>query len=181
MSPERDRSAERRDRPMDSEHDQMAERGDRPRELARGQKADTQGASSGGEDARRRLAQAQTRVLAALVGGAEPPEGFDPERIRVQAASLDAKRRSVVARLRSDAARAAGPHLVREFAAYAASRTTPPPGYRADADDFAAWLQAKGVMDTADSGGTRDAGNARGAVVQPSWWRRLLGLGRSEG
>ncbi|MBN6547369.1 endonuclease, partial [Streptomyces bryophytorum] len=34
------------------------------------------------------LGAAQERLLAALVGGAEPPPGFDPERIRIQAQAL---------------------------------------------------------------------------------------------
>jgi hypothetical protein len=107
-----------------------------------------------------RLAEAQGRVVAALVAGAEPPEGFDGERLRLQAASLIAKRRAVVARLRPDAAEAAGADLAREFAAYARSRTTPPPGYRADADDFAAWLRAQGRMPGQDP--------------RPRWWSRFL-------
>lgn len=37
------------------------------------------------------LGAAQERLLAALVGGADPPPGFDPERIRVQARALRAK------------------------------------------------------------------------------------------
>ncbi|MEO3888060.1 hypothetical protein [Nonomuraea sp. B5E05] len=124
---------------------------------------DTQGPGGGAaatDEARRRLAQAQGRVVAALVTGAEPPEGFDPERMRVQAASLLAKRRGIVARLRPDAAAAAGPDLATEYAAYARSRSTPPPGYRADADDFAAWLRARGRMPT-------PPGKVR-------WWSRLL-------
>ncbi|QFY12764.1 hypothetical protein GBF35_44860 [Nonomuraea phyllanthi] len=113
-------------------------------------------------EARRRLAEAQGRVVAALVAGAAVPEGFDPERMRVQAASLVAKRRSVVARLRPDAAAAAGPDLAAEFAAYARSREEPPPGYRADADDFAAWL--------------RERGRLRDPAPEPRrrWWSRFL-------
>jgi hypothetical protein len=42
-------------------------------------------------DARAALAAAQERLLAALVGDAEPPPGFDPERIRIQADALRAK------------------------------------------------------------------------------------------
>ncbi|MFI6325338.1 hypothetical protein ACIBG8_48020 [Nonomuraea sp. NPDC050556] len=98
------------------------------------------------EESRKELAEAQERLVAALVAGAESPPGFSPERIRVQAASLVAKRRGIVARLRPDAALAAGADLATEFALYAAARTAPPTGYRADADDFAAWLQAKGRM-----------------------------------
>ncbi|WP_201761682.1 MULTISPECIES: hypothetical protein [unclassified Nonomuraea] len=111
-------------------------------------------------EVRRRLAEAQGRVVAALVMGAEPPEGFDPERMRVQAVSLLVKRRGIVARLRPDAAAAAGPDLASEYAAYARSRTTPPPGSRADADDFADWLRARGRMPA-----------PRGKV---RWWSRLL-------
>ena len=37
------------------------------------------------------LQAAQEQLLAALVGGAEPPPGFDPERIRVQSRALHAK------------------------------------------------------------------------------------------
>lgn len=96
--------------------------------------------------ARRELAAAQERLVAALVAGGEHPPGFSADRLRVQAASLVAKRRSIVARLRPDAALAVGDDLAAEFAAYSAARTSPPPGYRADADDFAAWLQAKGLM-----------------------------------
>ncbi|MER7502015.1 hypothetical protein AB0L05_02065 [Nonomuraea pusilla] len=114
-----------------------------------------------GDTARERLARAQARVVAALVAGAAPPEGFDGERLRVQAASLLAKRRSVVARLRPDAAAAAGPRLAEEFAAYAGAREAPPPGYRADADDFAAWLRARGLMPSEPPG-------------RRGWWRRLL-------
>ncbi|MFG1703900.1 hypothetical protein ACFLIM_11975 [Nonomuraea sp. M3C6] len=110
--------------------------------------------------AQRRLAEAQGRLVAALVAGAEPPEGFDPERIRAQASSLVAKRRSVVARLRPDAAAAAGRDLAAEFAAYARSRSAPPPGYRTDADDFAAWLRERGRMPDPPR--------------KPRWWSRLL-------
>ncbi|MFI7618080.1 hypothetical protein ACIBP6_43355 [Nonomuraea terrae] len=115
-------------------------------------------------EARRRLAEAQGRVVAALVAGGEVPEGFDPERMRVQSASLVAKRRDIVARIRPDAAAAAGPDLVAEFAAYAGARATPPPGYRADAEDFAAWLRERGRMPDEEPGKRRR-------------WSRLLSSG----
>ncbi|MFI6391289.1 hypothetical protein ACIBHY_21415 [Nonomuraea sp. NPDC050547] len=95
---------------------------------------------------RRRLEEAQERVVAALVTGAPAPEGFDADRLRAQAASLVSKRRGVVARLRPDAALAAGADLGAEFAAYAAARTAPPKGYREDADAFAAWLEERGRL-----------------------------------
>jgi hypothetical protein len=96
--------------------------------------------------AQARLAEAQARVVAALVAGGELPEGFDPERMRVQAAGLIAKRRGIVARIRPDVADAAGPDLAAEFTAYARARAAPPPDYRTDADDFAAWLRERGRM-----------------------------------
>jgi hypothetical protein len=110
---------------------------------------------------RERLGFAQGRVVAALVAGGEVPEGFDAGRLAVQARSLIAKRRGVVARLRPDAARAAGDDLVAEFAAYAAARMTPPPGYRADADDFAAWLHGRGLLPGSEP--ARETGRSR-------WW-----------
>lgn len=113
---------------------------------------------------RARLARAQGRVVASLVAGAQAPEGFDEERLRAQAAGLVAKRRAVVARLRPDAAEAAGPRLVEEFAAYARARATPPPGYRADADDFAAWIRGRGRL-------------PERAGVLSRWWAALRRLG----
>ncbi|MET9336819.1 hypothetical protein [Nonomuraea sp. NPDC003804] len=98
------------------------------------------------EDVRARLGEAQASVVAALVAGGAPPAGFDQVRLAVQARSLLAKRRGIVARLRPDAAAAAGAALVAEFAAYAAARTEPPARYRADADDFADWLRARGIL-----------------------------------
>lgn len=40
------------------------------------------------------LAEAQRRLLAALLSDAEAPPGFDPARLRVQALALEAKRTS---------------------------------------------------------------------------------------
>ncbi|MGN9840778.1 hypothetical protein ACTMTI_21915 [Nonomuraea sp. H19] len=111
--------------------------------------------------AQRRLAEAQGRLVAALVAGADLPEGFDRERMRAQAASLIAKRRGIVARIRPDAAIAAGADLAAEFAAYARSRSAPPPDYRTDADDFAAWLRERGRM-------------PQNPPPKPRWWSRLV-------
>ncbi|MGI5286891.1 hypothetical protein ACQEVF_26635 [Nonomuraea polychroma] len=112
-------------------------------------------------DAQARLAEAQARVVAALIAGGDVPDGFDRERMRAQAASLIAKRRGIVARIRPDAAIAAGLDLASEFAAYARSRTAPPPNYRTDADDFAAWLRDRGRMPEPPG-------------RKPRWWSRLL-------
>ncbi|MEV5892693.1 hypothetical protein [Nonomuraea fuscirosea] len=148
------------------------------------------------EDEVARLAEAQARVVAALVAGAQVPEGFDPGRMRAQAASLIAKRRGIVARIRPDTAVAAGPDLAAEFAAYARARTAPPPGYRADADDFAAWLRDRGRMPpTEPPAGQRAEQPAGQRAEQPAgrraeqpgesraersawrrWWSRIPGL-----
>lgn len=143
------------------------------------------------EDEVARLAAAQARVVAALVAGAEVPEGFDPGRMRAQAASLIAKRRAIVVRIRPDTAVAAGPDLAAEFAAYARARAAPPPGYRADADDFAAWLRERGRMPpTEPSAGRRAKQPAGQGAEEPGesraersgrsawrrWWSRIPGL-----
>ncbi|QYC44987.1 hypothetical protein Nocox_37165 [Nonomuraea coxensis DSM 45129] len=120
-----------------------------PVQQAEGRAGSGENLAGPGEDlavARGRLAEAQGRVVRALVAGGEVPDGFDAARLRAQAASLVAKRRSIVARLRPDAAVAAGADLAAEFAAYARARGEPPPGYRADADGFAAWLRERGRL-----------------------------------
>ncbi|MEV4566948.1 hypothetical protein AB0K12_24545 [Nonomuraea sp. NPDC049419] len=112
------------------------------------------------EQERARLADMQARVVAALVAGGEVPGGFDEERMRVQAASLLAKRRAIVARIHPDVAAAAGQGLAAEFEAYARSRVTPPANYRTDAAGFAAWLRGRGLMEPEP-------------VPEKPWWRRL--------
>lgn len=119
------------------------------------------------EDEVARLAEAQARVVAALVAGAEVPDGFDPGRMRAQAASLIAKRRGIVARIRPDTAVAAGQDLAAEFAAYARARTAPPPDYRTDADDFAAWLRERGRMPPTQPAEPPE---------RRRWWSRIRGL-----
>ncbi|MEU4545336.1 hypothetical protein [Nonomuraea dietziae] len=148
----------------------MSSPGSQGRESQAGEDQAREGQAGGGHggdgQVRERLEQAQARVVAALVNGAEPPPGFDPVRLAAQARSLLAKRRAIVARLRPDAAAAAGKDLATEFAAYAAARSAPPPGYRADADDFAAWLRARGrLAEPSPQSSTEPSSRA---------WRRLL-------
>jgi hypothetical protein len=87
--------------------------------------------------ARRRLAHAQTQLLAALLGGAPPPAGFDLVRLRAQADALLAKRRDVVARLRPDLAEVLGADYRDRFDAYARANPRPAAGAGADAVAFA--------------------------------------------
>ncbi|WP_346115075.1 hypothetical protein, partial [Nonomuraea maheshkhaliensis] len=65
------------------------------------------------------------------------------------------------------AARAVDAHAVRPEQARA--RTAPPPDYRTDAADFAAWLRERGRM----------AGAEQPAAEPPAprrWWSRIRGL-----
>jgi hypothetical protein len=54
--------------------------------------------------ARERLAARQAALVRSLLAGAPPPPGFDPRRVRVEAAALLAKRRRVAEQLRPDLA-----------------------------------------------------------------------------
>jgi hypothetical protein len=92
--------------------------------------------------ARHQLADAQTQLLAALLGGAPPPAGFDPARLRVQADALLAKRRDLVARLRPDLAETLAADFRDRFDVYARAHPSPPAGARADAATFARTVQA---------------------------------------
>jgi hypothetical protein len=98
-------------------------------------------------EARERLARAQRELLAALVAGAAHPDGFDPDRLRAQAASLVAKRRDLVARAAPDLVARLGPRFGALFADYARGRPRPAGGSQADARAFALWLGLPGDQD----------------------------------
>ncbi|GII52971.1 hypothetical protein Pth03_13600 [Planotetraspora thailandica] len=108
----------------------------------------------GGEagQAREALRVAQGALLAALVAGGGVPEGFDAERVGIQARSLIAKRRGLVARLRPELVRGLGPGFAAAFADYATGRPRPPGGSRADARAFAEWLSSQGRYPSGDEG-----------------------------
>ena len=89
---------------------------------------------------RNRLARAQIELLAAVVADGPPPPGFDPDRLRIQAEALVAKRREVVARLRPDLVEAAGPDFRDRFDTYARGHPRPAGGARADVEAFARTL-----------------------------------------
>jgi hypothetical protein len=93
--------------------------------------------------ARRRLGLAQTQLLAALLGGAAPPAGFDPARLRVQADALLAKRRDLVAKLRPDLVETLAADFRDRFDAYARAHPRPAAGARADAAAFARTVPAQ--------------------------------------
>ncbi|GGZ23936.1 hypothetical protein GCM10010300_79330 [Streptomyces olivaceoviridis] len=101
---------------------------------------------AGAGAAREGLARRQAELLAALVGGGPAPEGFDPDRLRVQARALLDKRRRVVAAHLPDLAEALGEQMPRLFAGYAEGQPRPPGGPHADAAAFTAHLRARGLL-----------------------------------
>ncbi|WP_433270461.1 hypothetical protein ACQPZF_09840 [Actinosynnema sp. CS-041913] len=96
---------------------------------------------------RDRLAAAQAELLHALLGNGKPPEGFDPDRLRVEARALLNKRRGIVAMLRPDVADALGDRFRPLFADYARAHPRRA-GSRAreDAAAFAEWAVAQGEL-----------------------------------
>lgn len=99
------------------------------------------GAEAGGAGGRDELAARQRALVAALVAGAEAPDGVDRDRVRVQAAALLRKRGRGVAHAAPDLAAALAPSFGAVFEEYARGRTGPPPHRAADdAVEFARYL-----------------------------------------
>ncbi|MER5929480.1 DUF692 domain-containing protein [Streptomyces sp. NPDC002054] len=95
--------------------------------------------------ARGRVGVAQTALLSALVAGTPVPEGFDRQRVAVQARALVAKRADVVRRIAPELVGFLGPEAFRkEFFGYARHRPMTG-GYRRDALDFAEHLLVHGL------------------------------------
>lgn len=93
--------------------------------------------------ARERLAARQAELARSLLAGAPPPAGFDPERIRIEAAALHAKRRGVVEQLLAELVESLEGRFAELFDRWAADHPRRAgTGFRADADDFARWLAA---------------------------------------
>jgi cation transport regulator ChaB len=108
-------------------------------------------------DQRARLAQAQAELLAALLADGPTPAGFDEQRLRVEANSLLAKRRGIVAMLNPDVADELGERFRPLFTQYARAHPRRS-GSRAreDAADFVAWARARGAL----------------ATPKRRWWQR---------
>ncbi|MFD1546486.1 hypothetical protein [Nonomuraea guangzhouensis] len=102
--------------------------------------SDDQAADHAADQRRQRLAAAQRGLLAALVAGGPLPDGFDPVRLRIEAAGLIAKRRGLVARSAPDLAIRLGPRFAALFTEYAERHPKPPGGSLGDARAFADWL-----------------------------------------
>ncbi|KJY26230.1 hypothetical protein VR46_40400 [Streptomyces sp. NRRL S-444] len=103
--------------------------------------------------------------MSALVAGTPVPEGFDRQRVRVQARALAAKRAGVVAKLAPELPGIlGGEDPYREaFLAYARNRPMTA-GYRRDALDFAEHLLIQDLP--ADPAARRRL---------TSWWRERVG------
>ncbi|MGW4688225.1 DUF692 domain-containing protein [Streptomyces sp. NPDC004244] len=88
--------------------------------------------------ARTRVGLEQAALLSALVAGTPVPEGFDRQRVRVQARALAAKRADVVAKIAPELPGILGGRAPFRAAFLAYARTRPMTGgYRRDALDFA--------------------------------------------
>ncbi|TDV57573.1 hypothetical protein [Actinophytocola oryzae] len=93
-------------------------------------------------DGRAELAASQAALVRALLADGPVPPGFDPHRVRVEAASLRAKRRRVAEQLRPDLADALDDRFAELFDRWAADN--PPTSVHADLARFAAWLAEEG-------------------------------------
>ncbi|WP_327359071.1 DUF692 domain-containing protein [Streptomyces sp. NBC_01304] len=91
------------------------------------------------QEARTRLALAQTALLSALVAGTPVPEGFDRQRLAVQSRALTGKRADVVAKVAPELPEILKDSYRASFFAYAQERPMTG-GYRRDALDFAEHL-----------------------------------------
>jgi hypothetical protein len=95
-------------------------------------------------DARQRLAARQTALAAALVAGAEIPDGFDERRVTIARSALLNKRAGEVAHTWPRLAAALGPRWRSEFREWAAGR--PPRGSLRDGFDLARGLAVTGRL-----------------------------------
>ncbi|MCX5403857.1 DUF692 domain-containing protein [Streptomyces sp. NBC_00335] len=139
------------------------------------------GSGSGLDAARTRVGIGQAALLSALVAGTPVPEGFDRQRVRVQARALAAKRAGVVAKLAPELPGIlGGEDAYREaFLGYARQRPMTA-GYRRDALDFAEHLLVRDLP--ADPAARRrltlwwrDRAGARPPGRAVRWARALVG------
>jgi hypothetical protein len=97
---------------------------------------------------RDRLAEAQAELLRAVLADGPAPAGFDPDRLRVEANALRAKRRRVTAMLEPEACAELGERFVPLFDEYATAHPRMI-GTRArdDARAFVEWLWDQDHLD----------------------------------
>jgi hypothetical protein len=97
--------------------------------------------------ARERLAGAQAELLAALLAGGPSPTGFDERLLRVEARSLLAKRRGIVAMLAPEAVDVLADRFRPLFDEYAlAHPRTSGSRAREDAVAFTEWARERGAL-----------------------------------
>ncbi|MFJ8164080.1 DUF692 domain-containing protein [Streptomyces sp. NPDC096136] len=119
-----------------------------------------------GEAARTRVGLGQAALLSALVAGTPVPEGFDRQRVRVQARALAAKRASVVAKVAPELPGIlGGPEAFRTAFLEYARRRPMRDGYRRDALDFAEHLLIRDLP--------QDPAARRRLTA---WWRERAGV-----
>ncbi|MFJ6718874.1 DUF692 family multinuclear iron-containing protein [Streptomyces sp. NPDC091259] len=117
------------------------------------------------EAVRTRLGLRQAALLSALVASTPVPEGFDRQRIRIQARALAAKRASVVARSAPELPEILGGQDAYRTAFLGYARGRPmTAGYRRDALDFAEHLLIRDLPADRDSRRRLTA-----------WWRERAG------
>lgn len=107
---------------------------------------------------RERLAAAQAELLRAVLADGAVPAGFDERRLKIEARSLLAKRRGIVAMLDPEVADALGERFRPLFDGYARAHPRRS-GSRAreDAADFAHWAREQGELPP---------------VPRRRWWRK---------
>ncbi|MER5775598.1 DUF692 domain-containing protein [Streptomyces sp. NPDC002039] len=133
------------------------------------------------EPSRTRVGLQQAALLSALVAGTPVPEGFDRQRIRVQARALAAKRASVVAKVAPELPEILGGEEAYRTAFLGYARHRPmTDGYRRDALDFAEHLLIQDLP--ADPAARRrltlwwrDRAGARPPLRIVRWARKLVG------
>ena len=124
------------------------------------------------EGPRERLAQAQSELLAALLAGGPPPTGFDERLLRVEARSLLAKRRGIVAMLNPEMVDELGDRFRPLFDEYALTHPrTSGSRAREDAAAFATWAGERGEISDMAATPSRRLGRLKSAV-RPRFFRR---------
>lgn len=99
------------------------------------------------DQARQRLAAAQSELVRALLAGGPVPSGFDPARVAAEVTALRAKRRRITQQLRPDLADTLGDRFTELFDTWAVDNPRRVGiSARVDADEFAHWLAVQRLL-----------------------------------
>ncbi|MBB4905164.1 hypothetical protein [Actinophytocola algeriensis] len=94
------------------------------------------------------LAARQLALVRALLAGGPVPDGFDANRVGVEAAALRSKRRSIASHLRPDLADLLEDRFGPLFDTWARDHPKPVElSFRADLDRFETWLYDEGHLE----------------------------------